>query len=35
MGPAELYGEERLDDLRDQLLAVAASLEAEAHKFNM
>jgi DNA-binding IclR family transcriptional regulator len=35
MGTAELYGEERLANLRDELQAVAAVLSADAHKFNM
>lgn len=35
MGTAELYGEERLENVRDELQAAAAALTAEAHKFNM
>ena len=35
MGTAELYGEERLEDVRGELLAAAATLSADAHKFNM
>jgi DNA-binding IclR family transcriptional regulator len=35
MGTAELYGEERLEDVRDELQATAAALSIEAHKFNM
>lgn len=35
MGTADLYGEERLEDLHRELLAAAAKLSADAHKFNM
>lgn len=35
MGTAELYGEECLESLRDELQAAAAALSADAHKFNM
>ncbi|MES2975495.1 MAG: helix-turn-helix domain-containing protein [Pseudomonadota bacterium] len=35
MGTAELYGEERLEELRAELQATAQVLSAEAHKFNM
>lgn len=35
MGPAELYGEERLESLREALQTAAAELAADAHKFNM
>lgn len=35
MGTAELYGQERLDNVRDELQAAAAALSMEAHKFNM
>lgn len=35
MGTAELYGEERLEDVRNELQAVTAALSADANKFNM
>lgn len=35
MGPAELYGEERLENVRDELQTTADMLTADAHKFNM
>ena len=35
MGPADLYGEERLENVRDALQTTAAVLAADAHKFNM
>jgi DNA-binding IclR family transcriptional regulator len=35
MGTAELYGEERIDELKGELQACAAALTSEAHKFNM
>lgn len=35
IGPAELYGEERLEDVREALQTAAAALAADAHKFNM
>jgi len=35
MGTSGLYGEERLQELHEELLAAAARLEADAHKFNM
>lgn len=35
IGTTELYGEERLDSLRDELQCAAAPLSADAHKFNM
>lgn len=35
MGTAELYGEERLENVRNELQAAAAALSADAHKFNM
>lgn len=34
-GTAELYGEERTENVRDELHAAAAALSAHAHKFNM
>jgi DNA-binding IclR family transcriptional regulator len=35
MGPADLYGEERLDELRAELENAAQALSADAHKFNI
>lgn len=35
VGTAELYGEERLENVHHELQAVAAVLSADAHKFNM
>lgn len=35
IGPADLYGEERLQNVHEELLAATAKLEANAHKFNM
>lgn len=35
IGPAELYGEERLEDVREELQTAAAALACDAHKFNM
>ncbi len=35
MGTAELYGEERLQELQGELLTTASAIETEAHKFNM
>jgi len=35
MGPADLYGEERLDELKRELEQTAQALSANAHKFNI
>lgn len=35
IGPADLYGEDRLENVRDELEMTATALAAEAHKFNM
>lgn len=35
MGTAELYGAERIEEIRQQLTMAADALTAEAHKFNM
>ena len=35
MGPADLYGEERIEELKRELQATAQLLTADAHKFNI